>query len=113
MSKKNRQHPPRIGEKLLRSILPESEKHTLLGDYEELYKDLADRRGRLIANLVAWPISYFAMRNWLANFAYHTRLGLMVFVLAGGCVLLIAMMTVVTQALRAALTNPVDVMKVE
>jgi len=67
----------------------------------------------IVANLVAWPISYFAMRGWLANFAYHTRMGWMVFVLAGGCALLIAMMTVVTQALRAALTNPVDVMKVE
>jgi hypothetical protein len=51
MSKKNRHHPPRLAEKLFRRILPESEKHPLLGDYEELYKDLAQRRGRLIANL--------------------------------------------------------------
>jgi putative ABC transport system permease protein len=51
MNKKDRHHPPRFGEKLFRWILPESEKHTLLGDYEELYKDLTQRKRRLIANL--------------------------------------------------------------
>jgi len=51
MSKRNRQHPPRIAEKLLSLLLQETERRTLLGDYEELYKDLAQRRGGLIANL--------------------------------------------------------------
>ena len=51
MNKKDRQHLPHIGEKLLHWILPESEKDTLLGDYEELYKNLAQRRGRFIAGL--------------------------------------------------------------
>jgi len=51
MSKRNRQYPPRIGEKLFRFILPESEWRALLGDYEELYKDFVQRRGQFIANL--------------------------------------------------------------
>jgi hypothetical protein len=54
MSKKDRHHPPRIGEKLFRWILPESEKNTLLGDYEELYKDLADRMGHIISQSLVW-----------------------------------------------------------
>jgi putative ABC transport system permease protein len=49
--KRCRNTPPKIGEKLFRFLLPEPEKQTLLGDYEELYKDMAQRRGRLIANL--------------------------------------------------------------
>ena len=51
MSKKDRHHPPPVGERLFRHLLSETEKHTLLGDYEELYKGLAQRRGGLIANL--------------------------------------------------------------
>ena len=51
MSTKNRKHPPRIGEKLFRFILEKSELRSLLGDYEELYKDIAQNRGRFIASL--------------------------------------------------------------
>ena len=54
MSNRKRQYPPHIEEKLLRLLLPESEKLSLLGDYEELYKDLVQRRGRMIANLWYW-----------------------------------------------------------
>ena len=51
MNKKKRQQSPRIGEKLFRLLLPESEKLSLLGDYEELYKDLAQSKGWIIAGL--------------------------------------------------------------
>lgn len=54
MNKRNRHHPPRIGEKLFRLILPESEWRTLLGDYEELYEDLVDEKGKIIATLWYW-----------------------------------------------------------
>jgi len=52
--RKSRHHPPRIGERLFRLLLPEEEEYMLLGDYEELYKDLAQRRGLLIADLWYW-----------------------------------------------------------
>ena len=54
MSNWKRPHPPRIGERLLYRILPEPERRALLGDYEELYKDLVQRRGRFMADLWYW-----------------------------------------------------------
>ena len=67
MSKKNRQHPPRIGEKLFRIILPESEQKALLGDYEELYEDLAERKGRFIANIWYWTQIKIAIPSTICN----------------------------------------------
>jgi len=67
----------------------------------------------LAANLVAWPIAYFAMNIWLLDFAYRIEIGWWVFVLAGGTALLIALLTVSTQALKAALANPVEALRYE
>ena len=67
----------------------------------------------LIANLFAWPIAWFAMNRWLQNFAYRIDIGWWVFVLAGGLALVIALLTVSTQAIRAALANPVDSLRYE
>ncbi len=67
----------------------------------------------LVANLVAWPIAYFAMNRWLQDFAYRVHIGWWVFVLAGGMALLIALLTVSTQAIRAALANPVESLRYE
>jgi len=67
----------------------------------------------LIANLVAWPVAYFAMTKWLGNFAYHIDIGWGVFALAGGVALLIAVFTVSTQAIKAALANPVEALRYE
>jgi len=67
----------------------------------------------LVANLIAWPVAYFAMNKWLQNFAYRIDLGWWVFVLAGGMALFIALLTVSTQAIRAALVNPVEALRYE
>jgi len=67
----------------------------------------------LAANLVAWPIAYFAMNKWLQDFAYRINIGWWVFALAGGSALLIALLTVSTQALKAALANPVEALRYE
>jgi putative ABC transport system permease protein len=67
----------------------------------------------LAANLIAWPVAYFAMRQWLQNFAYRIDLNWWIFVLAGGAALLIALLTVSTQALKAALSNPVEALRYE
>ena len=61
----------------------------------------------LIANVISWPISYYAMYRWLQNFAYRTSIGLTDFVFAGGLVFVVAMMTVSYQAIRAATADPV------
>jgi hypothetical protein len=67
----------------------------------------------LIANLVAWPLAYFIMKCWLQNFAYRIDIGWQVFVLAGGAAVLIALLTVSSQALKAALANPVESLRYE
>ena len=67
----------------------------------------------IAANLVAWPAAYYAMTQWLQNFAYRIDLGIGIFVLGGLAVLVIAWLTVSYQAIRAALANPVDALRYE
>ena len=67
----------------------------------------------LLANLIAWPVAYFAMRNWLDNYAFRTTLGLPLFLLSAAAALAIAMLTVSFQAIRAATANPVDSLRYE
>jgi putative ABC transport system permease protein len=67
----------------------------------------------IVANLIAWPLAGYAMNRWLQGFAYRTDLNWWLFVLAGGSALLIALLTVSTQAIRAALANPVESLRYE
>ncbi len=67
----------------------------------------------VIANVIAWPIAYYSMTKWLQDFAYRIDIGWWVFALAGGLALLIALLTVSTQAIRAALANPVKSLRYE
>jgi predicted permease len=67
----------------------------------------------LLANIIAWPVAYFAMRNWLDNYPFRTSLGLPLFLLSAGAALLITMLTVSYQAVRAAKANPVDSLRYE
>ncbi|MGH7456570.1 MAG: ABC transporter permease, partial [bacterium] len=66
-----------------------------------------------LANLIAWPIAWYAMNQWLQNFAYRIDIGWWMFALAGGLALLIAFITVSTQAIKAALANPVEALRYE
>jgi putative ABC transport system permease protein len=61
----------------------------------------------LVANLIAWPIAWWVMRDWLNQFAYRIELPLLAFVVAGVAALLIAFTTVGAHALRVARTSPV------
>lgn len=67
----------------------------------------------LLANLIAWPVAWYAMNQWLQNFTYRVEMSWWVFGLAGGLALMIALVTVSTQAMWAALTNPVDSLRYE
>jgi len=67
----------------------------------------------LLANLIAWPLTYLAMRSWLTNYAYRIELGIFVFVLAGGLSVLVAVLTVTYQSLKASLVNPAKTLKYE
>jgi len=59
-----------------------------------------------IANLVAWPIAYLAMRTWLAGFDDRIALSPLFFLGASGLALAVAVLTVLTQSLRAARAAP-------
>lgn len=67
----------------------------------------------LLANIVAWPVAWYAMNTWLQDFAYRIEMGWGTFALAGGIALLIALLTVSTQAIKAALSNPVEALRYE
>lgn len=67
----------------------------------------------LIANVVAFPLAYIVMKQWLAGFAYQVNIDFGLFVIAGFTAVLIAFITIAYQALRAAHTNPADVLKNE
>jgi len=67
----------------------------------------------VLANVVAWPLAYYAMNAWLRHFTYRIDLRPWMFLLSGGIALLIALLTVSFQAMRAASTNPVNTLRYE
>jgi putative ABC transport system permease protein len=67
----------------------------------------------LAANLIAWPAAYFAMKQWLQGFAYRVSLDAWPFLAAGLAAFLVALLTVSTQAVKAAVGNPADVLRSE
>lgn len=66
-----------------------------------------------IAIVIASPIAWLLMNKWLQNFIYRVNINISVFLLAGIIALLIALITVSSQAIRAALANPVKSLKSE
>jgi putative ABC transport system permease protein len=66
-----------------------------------------------LANVFAWPLTFWAMRKWLDNFAFRTSITPGVFVLPAFLVLVIALATVCFHAVRAARANPVDSLRYE
>lgn len=67
----------------------------------------------LIAFIIACPLAYFGMDKWLQNFAYHSDLGVVPFIIGGLFALLLAWVTVGFLSVRASLVNPVDSLKSE
>lgn len=66
-----------------------------------------------IALLVASPVAWWLMSDWLRGFAYHISIGLWVFVLAGAAAVGVALITVSMQVVRAATANPVGALRSE
>jgi len=65
------------------------------------------------AAIIAFPITWFAMHNWLSDFAYRIDISWWVFVIAAGIALLIAFVTISVQTIKAALANPVKSLRSE
>ncbi len=66
-----------------------------------------------VANLLAWPTAYYFMKGWLEDFAYSIDMPWDVYFLAGGGVLLLALIVISAQAVRAAASNPADSLRYE
>ena len=67
----------------------------------------------IIANIVAWPLAWFIMNKWLQNFAYRVNIGIWIFVLSASLALIIALVTVSYQSIKAAVANPVESLRYE
>jgi putative ABC transport system permease protein len=67
----------------------------------------------LIAIVIATPLSWWAMSKWLQGFAYRIPLSWWMFALAGSLAIMIALLTVSFQAIKAAISNPVKSLRTE
>jgi putative ABC transport system permease protein len=67
----------------------------------------------IIAALIAFPIAWYGMHNWLRDFAYRINIGWWVFAVAGILAFFIAIITISFQAIKAALANPVNSLRSE
>jgi len=67
----------------------------------------------IIANVIAWPVAYFAMAKWLQNFAYRVEIAPLVFVLSALITLFIASLTVSFRVVKIARENPVGSLRYE
>ena len=67
----------------------------------------------LLANIIAWPFAFFAMKKWLANFAYRTPIGIEIFLFSGILALGIAFLTISYQSFKAAVIGPIDPLRYE
>lgn len=66
-----------------------------------------------IANLIAWPLVYYAISAWLENYTFRIDLGVGTFLLGGLIALVIALLTVGHQTWRGATANPIDSLRAE
>lgn len=66
-----------------------------------------------IAVIISSPIAWWIMSTWLQSFAYRINISLWIFVAAGTATLLITMLTVSFQAIKAAIANPVNSLRSE
>jgi putative ABC transport system permease protein len=67
----------------------------------------------VVANVIAWPIAYYAMNRWLGGFAHRINIGMEPFVVAAFMAVVIALLTVAYQAVKAALTDPAKALRYE
>ena len=67
----------------------------------------------IIAIVIALPVAWYFMNNWLQDFAYRVNIGWYVFLITGVAVLLIAFVTISFQSIKAAIANPVKSLRTE
>jgi len=67
----------------------------------------------IAANLIAWPLAWYFMNQWLNTFAYHIEMNVVIYFMAAVAAIMVALLTVSTQTLKAAMTNPGNTLRYE
>lgn len=67
----------------------------------------------VVAMLIAFPLAGWSMQQWLKSFAYRIEIGYLVYVIAAVSILLVTLVTISFQAIKAAIANPIDSLKTE
>jgi putative ABC transport system permease protein len=67
----------------------------------------------IVAAIIAFPLAWWLMNNWLQDFAYRIHIGWWIFLAAGIIALVIAFVTISFQAVKAAIANPVKSLRTE
>ena len=97
----------RTKEIAVRKVLGASEENIAFHLYKETLICIT------VANIVVYPVAYIILRGWLRNYAYHTTIGLGVFLMASSLTLTLAVLSVGWNVLRASLAEPVDSLRYE
>ena len=66
-----------------------------------------------LANIIAWPVAYYVMNKWLQGFAYRVNINIITFIIATAFTLIVSILSVSFQSVRAARANPIDSLKYE
>lgn len=67
----------------------------------------------VIANVIAWPVAWYFMNEWLSGFAYHVNMNVAVYIVSALAAIAVALITVSTQTIRAAKSNPATTLRYE
>ncbi|HMG67617.1 MAG TPA: FtsX-like permease family protein, partial [Chitinophagaceae bacterium] len=67
----------------------------------------------IIANIIAFPLVWWAMTDWLNSFAYRIKMSAGIFIIAALCIVVITILTISFQAIKAAIANPVKSLRTE
>ena len=67
----------------------------------------------VVANIVAFPVAYFAISKWMEEFAYKADIGFIYYIQAALLTLAVSLIAVAFQTVKAALTNPVKTLRYE
>lgn len=65
------------------------------------------------ANLIAWPVAWYFMNQWLNGFAYHIDMSVVAYMLSALACIIVALITVSSQTIKAAMTNPANTLRYE
>ena len=67
----------------------------------------------LVSNIIAWPLAYFTMQSWLQNYTYRISFDYLSFVTGAGISVLITLLVISFQIIKAVKENPVDSLRYE